>query len=436
LSRAGASTEAEVLPARRLALAPEPLRTPAASVGFLFNHDHVHQIAHSAPIAFELARLAPQLTVTLLTSSDEQRRVLEAMATRLRGGRCGIRTLAPEGLLAGLVPLGDWLGPLRRVSVLKSNRELLRSFDALVVPEKTSLELRARDGAGPRLIHTRHGAGDRAVGFDAQSAEFDLVLLAGEKIRRRLAAAGALAPRSAIVGYPKFDGADVVQPPPRPLFDNGKPTVLYNPHCSPRHSSWYRMGRAILEYFRAQSRFNLVFAPHVMMYRRRLQISLEDLSVTYARAIPEKFLACDHIRVDLGSPACTDMTYTRAADIYLGDVSSQVCEFLARPRPCLFANAHAVRWQEDPSYEAWHLGPVFERISELPDRLDQALREHPKLRAAQEVYLRDTFDLTRVPSSRRAAEAIRDFLSEELGAAASGNRKATSQARSPSSSAR
>ncbi|HEU4427613.1 MAG TPA: hypothetical protein VFT98_02570 [Myxococcota bacterium] len=415
MSRVTASTEARAEPAPHLALAPEPERAP--TVGFLFNHDHVHQIAHSAPIAFELSRLAPDLSVTLLASTEEQHRVLEAMRALFSGERCSLRTLAPEGALAGLVPPGDFLG-LRRVLVLRSNAELLRGFDALVVPEKTSLLLRNRAGAGPKLIHTRHGAGDRAIGFDAKSAAFDLVLLAGEKIRRRLAAEGALARRHAIVGYPKFDGVDITRPP-RPLFANGKPTVLYNPHCSPRHSSWYRMGRAILDYFFAQSRFNLVFAPHVMMYRRRLQISLEDLSLAYARAIPEKFRACDHMRIDLGSPACTDMTYTLAADVYLGDVSSQVCEFLARPRPCLFANAHRVRWQGNPSYEAWKLGPVFERASELPEKLDEALRDHARVRAAQEAYVRDTFDLTLIPSSRRAAEAIQRFLHEEVARAKS-----------------
>ena len=41
-----------------------------------------------------------------------------------------------------------------------------------------------------KLIHTRHGAGDRAIGFDKASGRFDLVLLSGEKIRDRLAAAG------------------------------------------------------------------------------------------------------------------------------------------------------------------------------------------------------------------------------------------------------
>ena len=49
--------------------------------------------------------------------------------------------------------------------------------------------------------------------------------------------------------------------------------------------------------------------------------------------------------VDLDSHRLNDMTYTNAADIYLGDVSSQVYEFSTQPRPCVFINAHGVAWQ-------------------------------------------------------------------------------------------
>ena len=50
--------------------------------------------------------------------------------------------------------------------------------------------------------------------------------------------------------------------------------------------------------------------------------------------MPKQLLRAPNLRFDPGSPASTDMTYTRAADIYLGDVSSQVYEFIAEPRPC------------------------------------------------------------------------------------------------------
>src|SRR3546814_13919965 len=61
----------------------------------------------------------------------------------------------------------------------------------------------------------------------------------------------------------------------------------------------------------------------------------------------------------LGSERSIDMSYTGSADLYLGDVSSQVAEYLYRPRPCVFLNAQGVDWQEDPNYRFWSLGPVI-----------------------------------------------------------------------------
>jgi hypothetical protein len=94
------------------------------------------------------------------------------------------------------------------------------------------------------------------------------------------------------------------------------------------------------------------------------------------------------------------MTYTRDAGIYLGDVSSQVCEFVLKPRPCVFANANRASWEGDPEYEMWKLGPAFERIEELPAALERAVKEHERFRSVQEVYVRDSFDLSDGPSSR------------------------------------
>src|SRR5690606_4003226 len=157
---------------------------------------------------------------------------------------------------------------------------------ALVVPEKTSALLKTRFGLRTALIHTRHGAGDRAIGFDKASSRFDLVLLSGPKIRDRLEQAGQLKPGGyAIVGYPKFD-----LPPARPsgpLFDKPRPTVLYDPHPSPSQSSWYRVGPAVLEWFADQDRFNLLFAPHVMLFAKRWTIGLDPLSIARVPRIAE-----------------------------------------------------------------------------------------------------------------------------------------------------
>jgi hypothetical protein len=408
--------------------APETAPRRRLRLGFLFNHDHVHQVAHSAPIAFALARAYADVDVVLLVATPQLEQAVRALAQGPLPPRCRLESLGASGPLAWIDPLIGSLLSFRRLAVLASNAAALDRFDALVVPEKTTLRLRTHYGAPHvKLIHTRHGAGDRSVGFDAESRHFDFALLSGEKIRARLEGADALAPRWAIVGYPKFDALTGAEPPPR-FFENDRPTVLYNPHFSPHYSSWYDAGHAILEFFLRSRDYNLIFAPHVMLFRRRAQLAVEKLALRWVPGVPRRFRECPHIRVDLGSPYSTDMTYTQAADVYLGDVSSQLCEFLVRPRPCLFANPQRIRWQGDPSYEMWRLGPVFQSPDELPAALDAAIRGHSALRPAQEAYVHATFDLGDVPSSRRAADAIHAYLRETTSAEA--------QALAPSSSAR
>jgi hypothetical protein len=114
--------------------------------------------------------------------------------------------------------------------------------------------------------------------------------------------------------------------------------------------------------------------------------------------------------MDTGSMASIDMTYTLAADIYLGDVSSQVYEFLWRPRPCLFLDAHGVDgWQDDPNYRFWHTGQVLRDTAELAPALARAsLLQHDYV-AAQRQLFAETFDAQAVPASIRAADAIAEF---------------------------
>jgi CDP-glycerol glycerophosphotransferase (TagB/SpsB family) len=196
------------------------------------------------------------------------------------------------------------------------------------------------------------------------------------------------------------------EPPRLPFQANGKPTVLYNPHVSPHLSSWYRHGRAVLEHFLRDDRTNLIFAPHVMLFHRRFVLTIDKLRIDRPGLIDQRVLDAPNIHVDLGSRACTDMTYTAAADIYLGDVSSQVYEFLHQPRPCLFLNSHGVDWQGDANYAHWQAGPVIEGPQDLGDALDRAVAEHSRYLPVQRELFRRSFDLTDEPSASRAARAV------------------------------
>jgi CDP-glycerol glycerophosphotransferase (TagB/SpsB family) len=258
-------------------------------------------------------------------------------------------------------------------------------------------------------VHTRHGAGDRAIGFDKASAGFDHVLCSGQKIRERLIRdAGVRQECISVVGYPKFDhirtSAHLFRMQP------ARPVVLYNPHPSPHLSSWYKHGREVLDFFVDNDDYQLIFAPHVMLFERRYVVTVDRLRINSPGRIAEKYLRSPSIHIDLGSRACTDMSYTQAADIYLGDVSSQVYEFLYRPRPCLFLNSHQSSWQNDPNFEHWNAGPVITDPSDLAKGLGEAVAAHATHHEPIQRSMRDrSFDLSERPSAMRAAEAILRF---------------------------
>ncbi len=376
-------------------------------VGFLFNHDQIHQVAHSLPIALALADGGFDGEIVVATTTERMKREV----LRRGGDRFG-RTLTHVDLdlhsgTRTVSRLLEFALPSRKLLIYGDNLDFFRSLDILVVAEKTSLVLKNIYGLKDlKIVHTRHGAGDRAIGFDKASAGFDHVLCSGPKIKERLVTAVGLSPdRISIVGYPKFDTIA----PSLSLFpvQNRKPIVLYNPHCSAHLSSWFRHGRQVLDFFAENEDYQLIFAPHVMLFERKFVMTIDKLRIDRPGQIEEKYLRAPNIHIDLGSRASTDMSYTLMADLYLGDVSSQIYEFLLRPRPCLFLNSQGVDWHGDASYGHWQAGPVIDNPAHLSDGLKRAFDSHEGLyRTVQERLFAQSFDLTDQPSSQRAAAVL------------------------------
>lgn len=381
---------------------------------FLFNHDQTHQVAHSLPIALQLiANKAAEVTLAVTSTA------LEAEIRRLSGAALGnaplVQLETKSALSVTLVRMLDGLVPARKLLIYRDNLDFFRQFDAIVVSEKSSLILKSRYGlTDVKFIHTRHGAGDRAIGFNAESAQFDLILVSGEKIRNRLVHdAGVPAEKIQVTGYAKFD---IKVAAPKPLFmDNDRPTILYNPHPSPHLSSWFEFGADILEQFYKSDRYNLIFAPHVMLFARPWTVTIDKFSIAYAKKPAQRYFDAPHMLLDLGGPACTDMTYTNAADLYLGDVSSQIYEFLYRPRPCLFLDAHDTKWQGDPNYRHWTTGPVITDASNIIAAVDAAFATQSAYLDAQRHVLADSFSVTEEAASLRGAKAIIAYLDGTVG---------------------
>jgi len=170
------------------------------------------------------------------------------------------------------------------------------------------------------------------------------------------------------------------------------------------------MGPAVLEWFADQDRFNLIFAPHVMLFAKRWTIGLDPLSIARVPRIAERIFSAPNIHVDTGSPALFDMTYTALADIYLGDVSSQVYEFLRRPRPCIFLDPAGRRWHDDPAFGHWQAGPVARSVEGMAEALSAALADPGRYASVQDQLFTYSFSLTARPSATRAADAIVEWL--------------------------
>jgi hypothetical protein len=370
------------------------VRAPSPRVCFLYIAQ-THQILHSLPIAVELARGWPEIQVEIAATVRDHLDYVDAALTRLGGAPIKRRLLGPAWL-RGLRLRGASTPP--KAAMLAANLPVFAGYDAVVTPERTTAMIRRLGVKRPMLIYTQHGAGDRGGPFEPRLKLFDLVMAAGPKQRDRMVEAGLVRDEDcAVVGYPKFDIVEALAPRPRSPFSDDRPVVVYNPHFDPSLSSWPAWGRQVLEQFAADGRYNLIFAPHVRLFDGASAAELREL---------EPFRNHPRIHIDLGGPAAIDMTYTRLADIYLGDASSQIYEFLKTPRPALFLNAHGVAWQGDESYRHWRYGPVLDRADGLTVAVDAARRGHKDYLAEQRAGFAESFDLQPRSSSLRAAEAI------------------------------
>ncbi len=339
----------------------------------------MHQALHIAPVAIALARKGHLVTAFVPVQSDKAE--LERLLAALDAPHINIIQMQTLAIFERLLTWRWFKIPAKVMRLLFWRREI-RAHDAILAAERTSTVLKQLPGKTPPMIHIPHGAGDRAKGFEARHALYDHVIAAGPKVRRRLIAQGAVKPEACTVaGAIKVVACrHLHRSDPPDLFGNDRPIVLYNPHFDHSLSSWDRFADALITAIIADGRFNLIVAPHVRMF----QLATESQrDIWRARAVAGRVI------VDLDSPRLNDMTYTNAADIYLGDVSSQVYEFSTQPRPCVFINAHGVAWQGNQDYANWQFGTVCDDVPSIIDAIANAHQTHRDYAELQQAMVAD-----------------------------------------------
>ena len=340
-----------------------------------------HQFLHWLPAALRLAR-EPDVRVTVLVSSQAGLDFIRGYDPdrRLHIERLWAPSLRPHGLF----------DPPSRLPVLLLNAPLISRYSTIVTTETTSSFLRRLPNFRSGMIHLKHGAGDREGGYNPKHAGFDLTLVNGPKDKQRLIDRGlGNNDNIKVVGYGKFE---LVRPHSGDLFPSDAPIGLYNPHFDRKVGSWARHGADVVKAMEGIDEWNFVVAPHVK--------SRDGGSIrSDAR----------NVLIDRGSIRSIDMTYTQAADVYIGDASSQVYEFIRTPRPCIFLNLDRIDWRSSSNYTHWHLGQVIESIDELPTALANAKELQPQFEEAQRKMSAASIDETGGLASQRQAEAILDF---------------------------
>jgi hypothetical protein len=356
----------------------------------------VHQVTHTLPVAAALSR-NEAVEVTAYCADQPIATLVGKALGDFSGAKVVVERLRRYAMLDRLSRPSFGKSP-----ILWRSRRLFRDHDAVVTAECTSIALRQMGVTRPLFICQPHGAGDRAVSFEPRFRLFDRVLVAGSKTARRMVESGVQAEHVVEVGYAKAEYlADRARALPRP-FDNDRPIILYNPHFRAALSSLLH-AEQIVRAISREGDLNLIVAPHIRTFDRA---SAEELARWQSLAVPGRVL------VDTGSPRMIDMSYAAAADLYLGDVSSQLYEYLLLGlRPCLFVDAHGVAWRGDPDYAFWHLGDVV-KPEDVVAGLKSALAAPERYRDAQQAAVAETFG-TLEGSAERAASAILQSLAEQ-----------------------
>ena len=117
-------------------------------IGFLFNHDQIHQVAHSFPVAMALASAGTGAEIIVATTGDH----LRAEVLRLGGEAIALNGISLKSLelrtrSSRLIAVAtEVVAPATKLLIYRDNLEFFRSLDVLVVAEKTSLVLKKRYG--------------------------------------------------------------------------------------------------------------------------------------------------------------------------------------------------------------------------------------------------------------------------------------------------
>lgn len=360
-------------------------------VAFLFLGETL-LIPHLYPIVEALAE-EPDASIDLWVATSVHEDLIAAWIGDLASVNIRIRRAPGFRQLQGYDKGQNPPLPSKLLMLARLAPRLMRAPVA-VCAEQTSLWLPSVLPLRTRFVKTSHGVGSMSARDDRRRRAAWEMLVPSERERRTYLDRGFDPARVIATGYVKasFRHRTDVQR----LFAKERPIILYTPHWQEHRSSWWAWGKEVVRRLVESDRYNIIFAPHQRLVERAPEV----------RDVLAGVADLPHVHCDLDSFAMVDGSYTAAADIYVGDTSSQVIEFLMKPRPSVFLNPQRVAWRGNPSYDQWQCGEVVEQLEDLLPSIERAPSEHQRFAELQAEFARSSLGDTDGTAPARAVAEI------------------------------
>lgn len=229
-----------------------------------------------------------------------------------------------------------------------------------------------------KSIQTLHDCGDKNYSEHPEIVKYDLLFLAGEKIKEKLEKLGILKkiPKWEMTGYPKLDPimSNKLVGTKKKVFDNGRKTILYAPTLLNEsgkiheQSSLPLWGKKIVTSL--YEKYNVIIKYHGIIRRRSDNIykQIDNLILKLDAEENVRLIIDDNI-----------VEYMVQADLVITDISSVAYEWFHFNKPIIFLNPEPgyFKRSEDifSNSLSWQGGDVLENDDELLQYVEKNLFE-------------------------------------------------------------
>ena len=366
------------------------------SVVFLFINGP-HHTHHLILPALTFAKNYKQFQTVLISGNDINTKIIEKTLKKFGNTNCKIIKL-PNPLRYYLKNYKNKIvpPPLSQWKFIHKSIQYARAI--ISTSHETPKFLTNNINSDLKLFYLYHGTGTRSYGFEESIDKYDFIFIPGEYHYNRLQKEVRIdKTKLNIVGHPKFEWEDMMNNRNKSFFNNTNPTFYYNPHWDLSLSSFKKWGKDIIHFFINNKQFNLIFAPHPLI---KNYSSRNNIDIGFDKDISKNII------IDFYSNNNVDGSYLNVSDVYIGDVSSMVTDFIFKKnKSCIFINAHNVDWRHDKNYKFWNCGNVINKLSDFGSTINSAIKNNKYYRNQQK-YIKEMILNGSFSPSKLIAEKI------------------------------